>query len=150
MSVLKCAGVLSSCVALLHLVVIFVGARAYRYFGAGEEMARLAEQRSPMPGLVTAGLTVLFAVWAAYAFSGAGLLRQLPLLKTGLIVIGSIYTLRGLALGPEVVWFYSGHRAVPPRELLFSAVSLLTGLAYLVGTRQAWGHLRRRGQWSIQ
>lgn len=59
-SVLRAAGVLSASVALLHLVVIFVGAPAYRYFGAGAEMARLDERGSPMPAVVSAGLTLLF------------------------------------------------------------------------------------------
>jgi hypothetical protein len=67
-SLLNCAGVSSACVAALHVVIIFVGAPAYRYFGAGEPMARLSEQGSTTPALVTAGLTVVFGVWAAYAF----------------------------------------------------------------------------------
>jgi hypothetical protein len=141
---LKCAGAVSACLALLHVLIILVGAPAYRYFGAGEAMARLAEQGSPTPSVITTGLALLFAVWAAYAFSGAGALRRLPLLRTGLVSIGVIYTLRGLLFGPQLVWFLSGYRAaVPPRQLAFSAVALLTGLAYLVGTRQAWGRLGR-------
>jgi hypothetical protein len=138
-NVLKLAGVLSAGVALLHVLIIFVGGPAYRYFGAGERMARLAEQGSATPSLITLGLTLLFGIWAAYAFSGAGLLRRLPLLRTGLITIGLIYTLRGVLLGPQMVWFLSGHRAVvPPRQLVFSAAALVIGLAYLVGTQRAW------------
>jgi hypothetical protein len=126
-------------------LIIFVGGPAYRYFGVGEKMARLAEQGSQAPALITAGLTVVFCVWAAYAFSGAGLLRRLPLLRTGLITIGLIYTLRGLLLGPQMMWFFSGQRAaVPPRQLGFSAAALLTGLAYLVGTQRAWARLGQR------
>jgi hypothetical protein len=145
-SLLKLAGVSSACVAALHLLVIFVGGPAYRYFGAGEQMARMAEQGSPTPALVTAGLTLLFAVWAAYAFSGAGLLRRLPLLRTGLVVIGIIYALRGLLLLPEVAWILSGRTPpVQPRQPLFSLGALVTGLAYLIGTQRAWGVLHRRG-----
>ena len=144
-SALKIAGVLSSCIALLHVAIIFVGGPAYRYFGAGEEMARLSERGSQIPALITTGLTIVFVVWAAYAFSGAGVMRRLPLLKTGLIVIGVIYTLRGLLLGPQAVWFFSLYRAaVPARQLLFSAAALVTGLVYLEGTRQAWSYLCRR------
>jgi hypothetical protein len=144
MNLLKLAGLSSACVAVFHLFVIFAGAPAYRYFGAGEQMAQLAEQGSAVPALVTAGLTVVFAVWALYALSGAGLVRRLPLLRTSLIAIGLVYTLRGLLLAPQVVWFFSGYRAaVPPRQLVFSAVALLTGLAYLIGTMCTWR--RRRG-----
>ena len=142
MSLLKLAGVLSAAVAVLHVLIIFVGAPAYRYFGAGERMARLAEQGSATPTMITLGLTLVFGVWAAYAFSGAGLLRRLPLLGPALITIGLVYTLRGLLLGPQVVWFFSAQRAaVPRRQLAFSAAALLTGLAYLVGTHRAWARL---------
>ena len=142
---LRLAGALSAFVALLHLVIIFLGAPAYRYFGAGERMARLAEQGSFTPAAITLGLTLVFAVFSGYAFSGAGDLRRVPLLRTGLIGIGAIYTLRGLLLGPQLFWFFSGYRdAVPARQLLFSGVALLTGLAYLVGTRDAWAQLGGR------
>ena len=145
MSALKVAGAASAGVALLHVLILFVGGPAYRYFGAGERMARLAERGYPTPALITVALTVMFIVWAAYAFSGAGLLRPLPLLRPVLITIGVVYALRGLLLGPQMVWFFSGHEAaVPPRQLAFSAAALLTGLAYLVGTQRAWDRLGQR------
>lgn len=140
---LKSAGALSASVGLLHLVIIFIGAPAYRYFGAGERMARMDERGSWAPAVITLGLATVFALWSAYAFSGAGVGRRLPLLRTSLILIGSVYTLRGLLLGPQLVWFFSGYRtAVPPRQLVFSSVSLLIGLSYLIGVSAAWAFLR--------
>ena len=145
MSLLKVAGTLSACVALLHAFIIFRGGPAYRYFGAGERMARLAEGGSPGPTLVTAGLTVLFAVWAAYAFAGAGVIRRLPCLRAALLAIGVVYTLRGLVVVPQLVWRLSGHAgAAATRHLVFSAAALLTGMAYLAGTRRAWAALAGR------
>ena len=136
------AGALSALVAVLHMLIAFLGAPAYRYFGAGERMARLAEQGSWRPPAVTLGLTVIFAVWAAYAFSGAGLLRPLPFLRAALIGIGVVYSLRGLLLGPQLVWFFAGYRdAVPVRQLAFSAAALLIGLTYLIGTKDSWAGL---------
>jgi hypothetical protein len=108
-------------------------------------MARAAEQGSVVPGAITLGLTLVFATWAGYAFSGAGMLRPLPFLRTGLIGIGAVYTLRGLLVGPQLSFFLSGQRdAVPLRQLVFSAVALLIGLAYLIGTKQAWAALGAR------
>ena len=148
-SLLSLAGVSSACVAALHVAIIFVGAPAYRYFGAGPRMARLSEHGSPTPALITAGLALMFGVWAAYAFSGAQLVRRLPLLRTSLVAIGMIYTLRGLVFGVQLVWFLSGHTAsVPPRHLVFSAVALLTGLAYLAGTQAAWDRLALPSDWT--
>lgn len=133
------AGVLSTIVSLVHFVTIFAGAPAYRYLGAGERMARMAERGSLVPAAITLGLTALFATWAAYAFSGATLIRALPFLKVVLVSIGSIYTLRGLALVPQIVVFLSSADApFPPRHLFFSAVSLLTGVLYLWGAVRTW------------
>ncbi|KKK66980.1 hypothetical protein LCGC14_2958640, partial [marine sediment metagenome] len=40
------AGTLSAIAAILHLGCIYFGAPWYRFFGAGEQMAQLAEQGS--------------------------------------------------------------------------------------------------------
>ena len=142
MRLLKLAGVLSSLVAALHVFIIFRGGPAYRYFGAGERMARLAEQGSIRPALVTACLVLIFAAWAAYAFSGSGMLPRAPFLRTGLILIGLVYVIRGVLLGPQLLWWFEGFRsAVPARQLVFSLAALATGVVYLEGTRLAWARL---------
>ncbi len=140
-SLLAVGGALSSAVALLHFVIIFVGAPAYRYFGAGERMARQAERGAIFPAVITLALTLIFALWAAYAFSGAGFIPRLPLLRTALVTIGFVYTLRGLALIPQVWFLVQSGGDILPRHLFFSAVFLLIGLAYLLGTQQVWRHL---------
>lgn len=125
------AGLGSALVALLHFVIIFLGAPAYRFFGAAN-LAPLAERGSPMPALITGFLVLLFAAWALYAFSGAGLGPRLPLLRLGLGLIAAIYTLRGLMLFPELYVLAAGKLAAP-RMAAFSAVSLLIGLCYIIG-----------------
>ena len=139
---LLAAGLLSAGIALLHVIIIFVGAPAYRYFGAGEQMARQAEAGSYLPGLLTATVTLFFAAFAFYALAGARVAPRPPLLRTGLILIGVIYTLRGLLLAPQLVTYLSNAPLLASRELVFSTVSLLIGLLYLFGTWQAWGDLR--------
>jgi hypothetical protein len=139
--VLLVAGWLSVAIAVLHLVIIFVGPPAYRYFGAGEEMAVQAEAGSIVPAAMTLLIAGVFAVFSLYAFAGAGRLRRPPLLRTGLAVIAAIYTLRGLALLPELAGYVQGSETVMPRELVFSAVSLTVGLLYLLGTAFLWPSL---------
>lgn len=97
---LVAGGLLSAAAALLHLAVIAGGPDWYRFFGAGEEMARMAERGSPRPVLITLAIAAILGLWSAYAFAGAGLLRRLPLMRTALIVITAIYLLRGLVLVP--------------------------------------------------
>lgn len=50
------AAVLSGTAALLQVGCTFFGAPWYRFFGAGEKMARMAEAGSPVPAMVTAGI----------------------------------------------------------------------------------------------
>ena len=94
-------GVLSTAAALLHLAIIAGGPDWYRFFGAGERMARMAELGLLRPALITLGIAAILAVWAAYAFAGAGLIRRLPLMRTALLAITAIYLLRGLVLDPD-------------------------------------------------
>lgn len=134
-------GWLSVAASLLHIGCIIGGPGWYRFFGAGEEMAVMAEQGSMTPTLLTLGIAAILAVWAAYAFSGAGLLPRLPLLRTGLVVISAIYLLRGLALIPALV---INGASVMPFILWSSLIVLVYGIAYAVGTWTAWPHLRPR------
>ncbi len=138
---LKLGGILSFAVALLHVVIIFVGASAYRYFGAGEDMATAAESGSAFPAVLTLFLVAIFAIWGFYGLSGAGVIRRLPLLKIALILIRAVYTLRGVAVFQQLFQVATASAEVAPREIVFSLVSLIIGLAYLIGTVTNWRSL---------
>jgi len=132
---LVAAGLLSAAAAILHLGVIGGGPAWYRFFGAGEDMARMAEQGLARPALITLGIAVILAIWAAYAFAGAGLIRRLPLMRTALVAISTIYLLRGLVLVPLL--------AIHPERvdaftLWSSLIVLAYGVSYAVGTWRAW------------
>ncbi len=129
------AAVLSLLAALLHVCVIFGGPDWYRFFGAGEQMAQMAARGHWYPPLLTAGITAILGIWAAFALSGAGLLIRLPLLRTGLAAITAIYLLRGALLVP--VFLY-----VPYAEGAFdywsSAIVLVYGVVHAIGLWRAW------------
>lgn len=131
------AGALSALAALLHVAVIFGGPDWYRFFGAGEGMARMADRGMIQPTLITLGITAVLAIWAAYAFSGAGLIARLPLLRTGLVVITLIYLARGLLILPAVLM----GRDINAFGWWSSLIVLVYGLAYLIGTWRAWPRL---------
>ncbi|RED17689.1 hypothetical protein [Parasphingopyxis lamellibrachiae] len=128
-------GWLSGAAALLHLAVIIGGPDWYRFFGAGEEMARMAARGDSYPAIVTIFIASILAIWAAYAFSGAGLIRRLPLLRTGLIAISAIYLLRGLILIPILLF-----TATPIGQfgIWSSLIVLVYGVAYAAGTWLRW------------
>jgi hypothetical protein len=136
-------GCLSALAALLHLAVIVGGPDWYRFFGAGEEMARAAERGSIRPALITIAIASLLLVWAAYAWSGAGLLRRLPLLRTALVLICAIYLLRAVSPVPILLM---GLEPFTPFILWSSLIVLVYGLAHAIGTWQAWPALRPRAR----
>ncbi len=129
---------LSAAAAVLHVAIIFGGPDWYRFFGAGEGMARAAEQGSSRPALVTCTIAAVLLVWALYAFSGAGLVRRLPLLRTALTAISAVYLLRGLAPLPMLIL---KPQLVDSFVIWSSLAGLVYGLAYAVGTWTAWPRL---------
>jgi hypothetical protein len=141
-TILLVAAGCSLAVALLHAVVPLVGPAAYRFIGGFSQASAVESGAAVRLALITYAVALLFAIWALYAFSGAGVLRRLPLLRLGLLVIGGIYALRGLRLIPEMVATVQGTLGVPQRFLWFSAVSLAIGACYLLGTLRSWSDLR--------
>jgi hypothetical protein len=93
---LAAGGAISLGASLLHVAIIFGGPNWYRYFGAGEEIARMAEEGRWRPAIITSLVAAGLALCALYAFSGAGLVSPLPLLGSVLCVITAIYAQRGL------------------------------------------------------
>ena len=132
------AGVLSGVAALLHIAIIIGGPRWYRFFGAGEELASMAEKGSWYPAVLTFGIAVVLFIWALYAFSGAGLIRRFPFLKVGLVVISAIYLIRGLAFIPA---YFVQPEIVNEFLIWSSLISLVYGVFYAIGTMQVWKKL---------
>lgn len=120
-------GILSAGVALLHVVIIFYGAPALRYFGAGETLAGMAERGSIIPSIVTAGIAGVFFVFAAYALAAAGLVDGLPYVFWVTFGASAIYSLRGLmAFGGLFI-------KISKFDLVSSLVSLAIGIVHFLG-----------------
>ena len=133
------AGLLDVTAALLHVAVIIGGPDWYRFFGAGEAMAQAAQSGSVRPTLITIAIASVLATWAAYAFSGAGLILRLPWLRTGLVAISAIYLARGLVVVPILLL---RPELIDPFLQWSSAIVLVFGLAHAIGTWSAWNGLR--------
>lgn len=135
-------GLLTGAASLLHLAIILGGPDWYRFFGAGEDMARLAARGSIYPTVVTAGIAAILGVWMLYALSGAGVIRRLPFLRLALPLIAAVYLARGI-LGVPVVLFvedpYANElRAKMTFMVVSSAICVFLGLCYAVGTAAVW------------
>ena len=98
-------------------------------------MALLAEKGSIQPTLITSGIVVVLGIWSLYAFSAAGVIVRLPLIRLALVLNTSIYLLRGVAgfflinspMGrTSEFWVWS------------SFICLGFGLIHLIGLKQQW------------
>lgn len=133
--------------SLLHVGIIFGGPDWYRFFGAGERMARLSARGSVYPAVITAGIALVLGVWALYGLSGAGVVRRLPLLRLALVLIACVYFARG-TLGIPAVLFVGGPYTNELRGrmtfmVVSSLVCILLGLCYAFGAARVWRRPRR-------
>jgi hypothetical protein len=137
---LKVAAVLSFSMAVCQ-VVISVWPAAAAYFQAPPALLN-DRVRLFVVGGAAALVPMLFGL---YALSGAGVIRRLPLVRTALVVVGSLFLLRGLFIVLTVLVLL-GVRQGP----LFLAgiashlVFLSAGVAYLGGTALNWKTLKSR------
>ncbi|WP_019028582.1 hypothetical protein [Colwellia piezophila] len=132
------AGSLTATAALLHLACIYFGASWYRFFGAGEQMALMAEQGSWQPTIITFGIFSVLALWAAYAFSAAGLIFRLPFIRLVLSLITLVYLVRGLA-GFTLMSTPMGRS--PEFWLWSSLICLTLGIVHAIGLKKQWAIL---------
>jgi len=136
-------GWMSLAAAVLHIACIFGGPDWYRFFGADEPIARAAERGSWIPPLMTLGIATVLAIWAAYAFAGAGLIPRLPLMRAALVAISAIYLTRGLVvLHPSLL----NRSDLSSAFMLWSSLIVLAiGIVYAIGTWRAWPLLSSKG-----
>lgn len=138
---LLAAAAATALAALAHLACIAIGPAAYLAMGAGPRMAELAEAGHWYPPTITVVIAGMLFVWSAYALSGAGVIRRLPLLRTILVAVTAVFLLRGFArpvLEPrfpgnsDTFWFWS------------SAICLAIGLMFAIGLARTWAAPGRR------
>ncbi len=137
---LLAGGVVTGIASLLHVAIIAGGPDWYRFFGAGERMAGQAALGSPYPAITTAGIAAVLALWALYGLSGAGVIRQLPLLRLALVLIAAVYLLRGVLGIPMVLLVDDPYTMQLRAKMTFMVVSsafyIGLGLCYAIGARR--------------
>lgn len=138
---------LTGAASLLHVAIIFGGPDWYRFFGAGERMARLSARGSPYPTVITAGIASVLGLWALYGLSGAGVIRRLPLLRLALVLIAGVYLARGTLGIPAVLLVEGPYADELKGRMTFMAVSslicLFLGFCYAFGAARVWRRPRR-------
>jgi hypothetical protein len=136
---LEIAGIASFAIAVFQ-AVIFLSISWSRYFGAPEILLF-----DPMV-LILVGfvIVVIFIIFGSYPLSATGHIQRLPFLRAGLLIIGSIYTLRGLIFIPVFLsntGILQTSTTFPVKDIISSAISLIIGILYLTGTIGYWSAL---------
>jgi hypothetical protein len=131
-------GVASALAAVAHLVCIAGGSAWYRFLGAPPQVVRAVEFGAWRPAVFTMGIAAGLAIWAAYALSGAGVIRRLPLLRLALIGITAVYVARGLLFRPAMLGRPDLSESF---ALLSAAIVLAMGLVHAVGLWRGWKQL---------
>lgn len=147
------AGALTLVGAIVHVAIIFGGADWYRFFGAPEQLAKMAADGRWYPVVACLVIAALLLVWSAYAFAGAGLIRPLPLNRIVLCLIAALLIVRGLIFIPVAIWrpemleVICNCRRLDTFIVVTSALCLVTGLGYAFGVQRAWNWLGAQGSW---
>ena len=119
---------------LLHIVALWCGPEWIAFLHAPPsvvESARLGTWLAPVGSLV---ITALMWLCSLYAFSAAGFLRRLPLLRTGLFVVALVCIVRGLILIPLLMIyprFLLVH--IDTFEVVASIIWLAIGIFFALG-----------------
>jgi hypothetical protein len=134
---LSAGGYFSLAFAVFQLSGIWWPASAIRYLGGPAKLS--VERPLAYAGLCVA-VAAIAAVFGAYALSGAGKIRRLPLLRTILIAGTLIYLLRGLLVIPQTPVVLKHPEAV--LYLAFSVISLCVGVVHAAGVVNLYRHGR--------
>lgn len=97
------AGIIALIGVAIHIAAIFGGVNWYIFFGAPPIIVQSARDGTWLAPLSNMLITVLMGICAAYAFSAMGVIRRLPLLRTGLVCMAVICLLRSLVLWPLMI-----------------------------------------------
>lgn len=92
-------------------------------------------------------MALLLVIFGYYGLSGAGVIRRLPLLRFGLLLIGLLYSLVGIYFIMYVLAMLGilpSSQPAPLYLLLVTFGALVACLAYLFGLAVNWQRLSRK------
>lgn len=138
---LGACALISFALALVHVVCIFTGEATARFFTAPRFVLEMIRTGSWLIAPVCLAIVAVLGTFGLYAWSAAGRIQRLPGLRGGLVAVGAIYTLRGLALVPQAITMVKHPGVFPWQVPVFSFVALALGVAHLAGARHRWSAL---------
>jgi hypothetical protein len=131
-------------ISAMHILLSIGNTEINRFFGTPPSIQRLVAEGSLLVPAMTLGITFLFVGFGLYALSGAGKFRRLPLLKSILLGLGVILTLRGLAVIVSIQYILKNPNYSQWQFPLMSLAALVLGLVTLWGTLELLKAERRQ------
>ncbi len=132
------AAMFNGIAALVHVGCIIFGAPWYRFFGAGEQMALLAEQGSIRPTLITLFIVIVLLSWTLFTLSAARLIVKLPFLKLAVSMIALVYLSRGIG----GLFLINNPLGRSPEFWLWSSlITLFIAMIHFVGLTKEWKNI---------
>jgi len=128
-------GIFSFAFAALQISGIWWPPHLIRYMGGP---ALLKITHPVMYACLCLALGAATMLFGCYAFSGAGRIRRLPLLRAGLVLVTTIYLLRGLLIVRQIPLVLQHPTFI--RFALFSVIALCVGAVHLAGVIRLLRH----------
>ena len=124
------AGIIASASAIWHLLCILGGPTWFMFARAPQQVIDSAQQGTLLAPVSTVVVASLMFACAVFAFSAAGLIRKVPLLKSALITIAVLCTLRGLIAIPTFV----NSTGLDIWQIVASIIWLYVGICFIAGS----------------
>ncbi len=124
------AGVIASTSAIWHLLCIFGGPSWFVFARAPQQVIESAQQGTMLAPIGTVIVAFLMFACTVFSFSAVGLIRKVPLLKSALMTIAVLCTLRGLIAIPT---FFTAI-GLDIWQIVASTVWLYVGICFAVGS----------------
>lgn len=123
---------------LLHIIALLGGADWIHFFHAPPSVVESARQGTWLAPVSTLLITALMWLCSLYAFSAAGFVHRLPLLRTGLFVVAFICVVRGLIFFPLIMINPAWLKRLDTFEIVASVIWLAIGIFFALGLRAVW------------
>lgn len=125
-------GSISAIAAIWHLLMIFGGPSWYAFARAPEYIVESAREGTLIAPMGAIAIAILMFICTLYSFSGAGLIRKIPLLKSALVIISLLCLARGVYISPL---FFKLH-ILGIWQIVASSVWFFVGVCFLAGALQ--------------
>lgn len=130
------AGIIASASAFWHLLCIFGGPSWFAFARSPQQIIDSAAQGTLLAPIGTVIVASLMFACTIFAISAVGLIRKVPLLKSALITIAVLCTLRGLIAIPTFVT----SSGLDIWQIVASSIWLYVGICFIAGSIEQYRH----------